>query len=85
VSKAKKKSNKKQSNQESPLRAEPWITMRSGLIIMAITSIGMTVLTAFQAVPAKGWLEGLLWSVLFGASIWIIFFGMIFLNRFFRR
>ncbi len=59
--------------------------MRSGLIIIAITSIGMIVLTALQAVPALGWVEGLLWSALFGALIWIIFFGMIFINRFFRR
>jgi hypothetical protein len=85
VSKDKKKHNKKQSNQESQLRAKPWISMRSGLIIIAITSIGMTVLTAIQAVPILGWVEGLLWSVLFGALIWVIFFGMNFINRFLRR
>lgn len=85
MSKNKKKSKDKQSNQKDKLRMDPWISMRSGLMIIAITSLGMTVLTALQAVPAKGWPEGLLWSVLFGASIWILFFGMIFLNRFFRR
>jgi uncharacterized membrane protein len=85
VSKDKKKSNKKQSNQKSQLRAEPWISMRSGIIIIAITSIGMAVLTAIQTVPALGWAEGLLWSLLFGALIWIIFFGMNFLNRFLRH
>jgi hypothetical protein len=75
----------RESKQKDMLRAEPWITMRSGLIIITITSLGMAVLTAIQAVPAKGWLEGLLWSVGFGASIWVIFFGMIFINRFFKR
>lgn len=64
---------------------EPWISMRSGIIIIAITSLGMTVLTAIQVIPVKGWLEGLLWSVLFGALIWVVFFGMNFINRFFRR
>ena len=59
--------------------------MRSGIIIIAITSIGMAVLTGLQAVPALGWVEGLLWSVFFGALIWIIFFGMNFINRFLRR
>jgi len=64
---------------------EPWISMRTGLIIITITSIGMAVLTGIQAVPALGWGEGLLWSALFGALIWIIFFAMNFVNRFLRR
>lgn len=64
---------------------DPWISMRSGVIIIAITSLGMTVLTAIQVIPVKGWVEGLLWSVLFGALIWVVFFGMNFINRFFRR
>ncbi|MBN2117724.1 MAG: hypothetical protein JW730_14205 [Anaerolineales bacterium] len=85
MSKDKKKSSDKQSNQENKLRKEPWISMRSGIIIIAITSIAMTVLTAIQAIPALGWVEGLFWSVLFGALIWIIFFGMNFINRFLRR
>ncbi len=85
MSKDKKISKDKQSKQKNQLRTEPWISMRSGVIIIAITSIGMAVLTALQAVPAMGWMEGLLWSVFFGALIWIIFFGMIFVNRFFRR
>lgn len=85
MSKDKKMRSNKQSNQKDKLRMEPWISMRSGIIIIAITSLGMTVLTALQAVPAKGWLEGLLWSVLFGALIWVVFFGMNFINRFFRR
>jgi len=75
----------KQSNQKDELRTEPWISMRSGIIIIAITSLGMAVLTAIQVIPVKGWVEGLLWSVLFGALIWVVFFGMNFINRFFRR
>lgn len=85
MSKNKKKNSNKPSDQENKLRAEPWISMRSGLIIIAITSIGLTVLTAIQAVPALGWVEGLFWSVLFGAMIWVIFLVMNFINRFLRR
>ncbi len=59
--------------------------MRSGLIVITITSLGMAVLTGVQTIPALGWGEGLLWSALFGALIWIIFFGMNFVNRFLRR
>jgi len=43
------------------------------------------VLTGMQVVPAKGWGEGILWSLLFGGLIWAIFFGLFFVNRFLRR
>ena len=85
MSKNKKTSSDKQSNQKGKPEIEPWISMRSGLIIIAIASLGMAVLTAIQTVPALGWVEGLLWSTLFGALIWIIFFGMNFINRLLRR
>jgi hypothetical protein len=59
--------------------------MRGGLKIIAITSIAMAVLTAWQVIPSKGWLEGILWGLLFGAMIWAIFFGNMLITRFFRR
>lgn len=59
--------------------------MRSGVKIIAFTSIAMAVLTAWQVIPSKGWLEGILWGLLFGALIWAIFFGNILLNRFLRK
>lgn len=59
--------------------------MHRGLRIIAITSLAMAVLTAWEAVPVKGWLEGILWGLLFGALIWAIFFGMLFFNRLIRR
>ena len=55
--------------------------MRKGLIIMAITSVAMAVLTAWQVIPSRGWVEGILWGLLFGAFIWVIFFGNILINR----
>jgi hypothetical protein len=82
VTKAKKENSAKKSG---GLPAEPWISMRRGLIIITLTSIGMAVLTAWEVVPVKGWMEGILWGLLFGALIWVIFFGMIFFNRFMRR
>ena len=85
MAKYKKISKSKQPGQKNKSGADPWISMRNGIIIIAITSIGMTVLTAVQAVPLIGWVDGLLWSVLFGALIWIIFWGMNLINRFFRR
>ncbi len=59
--------------------------MRNGVIIIAITSAGMAVLTAMQVAPVRGWVEGSLWGLLFGGLIWAVFFGYLFINRFLRR
>lgn len=79
---------KPKNNQDEELRKhlnQPWISMRRGLIIMGITSIAMAVLTAWQVIPSRGWLEGILWGLLFGGFIWAIFFGNILINKFLRR
>lgn len=65
--------------------SQPWISMRSGMKIIAFTSIAMAVLTAWQVIPSKGWIEGILWGLLFGVLIWAIFFGNILLNRFLHK
>gem|GEM_PF-533144 len=86
VTEKKKSKSEKKPQSMSPLPpAQPWISMRNGSIIIVFTSIGMAVLTAIQVAPIKGWLEGILWGLLFGAFIWIIFFGLIFINRFLKR
>jgi uncharacterized membrane protein len=85
VSKDRKTKAKEQFKSPSGLEAKPWISMRNGIIIISVVSIGMTVLTAIQAIPIKGWVEGILWGVMFGAFIWALFFGMIYINRFLRR
>ena len=81
----KAKKEKENTAKKSSLPAEPWISMRRGLIVITLTSIGMAVLMAWQVVPVKGWMEGILWGLLSGVLIWIIFFGMIFFNRLIRR
>jgi hypothetical protein len=86
VSKKKKSNRPKKQKEEQNLNLnQPWISMRKGLIIIAITSVVMAILTAWQVVPIKGWLEGILWGLLFGALIWAIFFGNILINKFLRR
>ena len=79
-----KKSKKRKEERKDPL-VQPWISMRRGLIIIAITSIAMAALTAWQVIPSKGWLEGILWGLLFGALIWAIFFGNLLITRFLRK
>jgi hypothetical protein len=80
-----KKRNKPKGNKIDQELNQPWISMRNGMIIMTITSIAMAVLTAWQVIPSRGWLEGILWGLLFGALIWAIFFGNILINRFLRK
>ena len=84
---AKKKKSKKTSEEQDIHKAlsQPWISMRSGMKIIAVTSVVMAALTAWQVIPSKGWLEGILWGLLFGAFVWAIFFGNILLNRLLRR
>ena len=84
---AKKKKNGQKSKQQDIQKSlsQPWISMRKGLIIMAFTSVAMAVLTAWQVIPSRGWLEGILWGLLFGALVWAIFFGNILINKFLRR
>jgi hypothetical protein len=53
-----------------------WIKMRAGIIVIAIASLGMAILTALRAISLKGLWEGILLGILFGVFIWAIFFGM---------
>lgn len=80
-----KKKQKKQANQTLNQNPGPWISMRVGIIVISITSVAMAVLTAYQAIPLKGVVDGILYGVFFGVMIWIIFFGFILINRFLRK
>ncbi|MFM8321837.1 MAG: hypothetical protein ACKOC5_13070 [Chloroflexota bacterium] len=78
------KKKKPQQPEQISLHA-PWISMRTGVIVVAIASLAMAVLTAVQVVPSQGMLKGILWGLFFGAMIWAIFFGNLLVNRFLRR
>lgn len=62
-----------------------WIPLRTGMIVIGLLSIFMTVLTAWEAVPQRGLVEGILIGLLFGGLIWVIFFGFLVFNRWIRR
>lgn len=79
------KKNKKKKDKKEKSMSQPWISMRGGMRIIAITSVALAVLTAWQVIPSRGWLEGILWGLLFGALIWAIFFGNILLQRFLHK
>ncbi len=59
----------KEEKAENPMN-RPWISMRRGMIIIAFTSVAMAVLTAWQVIPSKGWMEGILWRFDLGNFLW---------------
>lgn len=81
---ATKTKTKKDKELEKKL-TQPWISMRRGLVIVGIASLAMAILTAWQVIPSRGWLEGILWGLLFGGLVWAIFFGNLFINKLLRR
>lgn len=83
---AKNKKNKKKTGEPQPVpEKNAWISFRSGAIIIAILSIGMAGLTIYQALMVKPVGEAILLGLGFGLSIWVIFFGIILLNRLLGR
>jgi ABC-type proline/glycine betaine transport system permease subunit len=84
VSKKNKNLEKKQNAEALEAKMnQPWIQMKTGLRIIAITSLGMAILTAYQAITefGKTIFVGILYGLLFGVLIWVIFFGFYFFRR----
>lgn len=79
------KTEKKKKTQETSPQNRPWIKKETGIKVILITSIAMAVVIATQTVPALGWGEGLLWALGYGALIWVIFYGYLFISRWLRR
>jgi hypothetical protein len=80
----KKTPKEKKQEEELPFN-KPWVSMRAGMIIMAIVSLALAVLIASQVVPSRGWMEGILWGLLFGGMIWVIFFGNLWITKRLRK
>ena len=75
-------SKKKKKKSEPILERQPWIPEKTGLIAMTIVSLALAVWVAWQVISAENNIgKGILWGVIFGASIWLVFFGMNFFHR----
>ena len=84
ANKSKQSAKPKRSGSGKPL-SDPWISMRSGMIIMAVISLGMAGLTAYTAAPAIGWPEAIFWGLVFGFGVWLVFGIFFYFNYFIRR
>jgi type IV secretory pathway TrbD component len=85
-----KKSNQKKRQQDKekkpvPVTNEPWLSQRTGRIIMIIGSLALVIFMTYQLAPALGLGEALLWGFGFGVAIWGVFFLSYAFNRWVRR
>lgn len=65
---------------------QPWISRSTGFTAITVVSVAMAVWTAWQTVSGGGTLwNGILWGLIFGASIWLVFFGMNYFHSLFNR
>jgi sterol desaturase/sphingolipid hydroxylase (fatty acid hydroxylase superfamily) len=65
--------------------SQAWISMRTGIILMGIVSVGMAALTAYNTIPSVGFWEGILWGLIFGGSLWVVFLIATLFHRLMRR
>jgi hypothetical protein len=70
---------------EEKIIHQPLISKRIALIIIGIISVSLAVLTAWQLIPSRGWVGGILWGLLYGVLVWAMFFGNILIKRFLRK
>lgn len=73
----------KKAGDERPV-TEPWLSKRTGLIVMALISLGLAVMVGWQVYPALGLGEALLWAAGFGVSVWVVFVAFYFFNTWIR-
>jgi hypothetical protein len=85
ISKRKPAASSQEKTGQQASQRVGWLSMRTAMFVMGILSVGMAILTAYQAIPIKGVLGGILWGVAFGGSLWLIFFGWLWINKLFRR
>jgi hypothetical protein len=61
-----------------------WITMRTGIRLITVISIALGIFTSIN-LRAGGWGQSLLWGLVFGGSIWLVFFLALTISRLFRK
>ena len=83
-----KRKEKKQGTfqpDKKPAFNDPWISKRSGIIVLIVISVALLIFLGYNFIPALGLFEGLLWTLGFVASIWIVFGGFYAFNKYIRK
>ncbi len=79
------KSKSTSKDQSQDLTAQPWIPFKTGLIVVGVVSILLAVWTIITSNPELPLIERILWGVVFGGSIWLVFLFFLLINRLLRR
>lgn len=68
---------KKEKKPEIKLERKPWIEKTKGLLLIGFVSLFLTILVAYQIIRGSGdWGQGILWGLIFGGSVFLVYFGM---------
>lgn len=68
------------------MKRKPWIEKMKGLRIIIVVSLSLALWIGFQIVRAEGnWGKGILWGLIFGASVPLVYFGMNAFHKFLNK
>jgi hypothetical protein len=84
-----KPSNPSKKNKSGPGKKpmpqhENWLPTRTGLIAVGVVSLILAVMITIQATKVSSLGESVLYGLGFGASIWVVFGLVYFVNKFLR-
>jgi hypothetical protein len=63
---------------------QSWISMRSGVRIITVISVALGLFTSYS-LQAEAWSQRLLFGLIIGGSIWLVFFLVLYVNRLIGR
>jgi len=76
----------KNKKPEIKFERKPWIEKTKGLQLIGGVSLIMAILVAYQIIRGSGnWGQGILWGLVFGGSIFLVYFGMNAFHAFMKR
>jgi hypothetical protein len=86
-SKRKRRAAQPREKKQEPARDfnEPWLQRRTGLIFMAVLSLGLGGFIAWQLVPSEGVFWAILWGLGFAVALWGVFGLSLAFNTWVRR
>ncbi len=64
---------KRPEQKPAPNLNEPWLSRRTGLIVMALLSLGVAAFMAWNLAPSEGLFRAILWGLGFTVAIWAVF------------
>ena len=83
-SKNRKKKSKPKVNMSTPSPEGAWLPSRTGLIILAVVSLALAVWVTVQGMKVGDFGQSVLYGLGFGASIWVVFGLVFFVNKVLR-